>query len=573
MRKIPTHKFRGFLTRHKVVLLRGGLGLFVVLMLMQFFYPDSRMPLFSSVDGLGTSGWKKDDVVKKMNELSAKQQVAIVVGKSSKLHSKVTPSEIGLKVTHNERIAASNYPWYLRIIPTSLVWFGPLQAEAPAKYSRDNSKAEKFLSSKLGESCNIPAKDATIKQSGSKLVVVPASNGGVCKQAEALKAIQGVKPIINTPAQVNIPVKVSRPAVDDKAAKELAELLNRRTKAGVRLDVAGEKQLINQKEVLSWLTFASEDSKLVFAVNADKANAYVAKTATPKVSKPAGVTKVSTLDFAETSRVTGQPGQTLGIDGTLQSVKDVLEAKAGIAKVSVVAVAPKIEYSRTYTKTSTGIAALLQHYAEDHAGTFGVSFVELGGRGLSASYNSNQSFITASTYKLFVAYSVLARVEKGEWKWSDDVTGGRDLNTCFDDMIVKSDNACAEAMYKKVGYQTVINEARALGLSNTTLAGDGQRTTAADLVTFLTKLENKSIGLKDENRSKLIEAMKRNVYRQGVPAGASGTVADKVGFLNGLLHDASIVYSPKGTYVLVVMTSGSTWGNIAELTRKIEELR
>ena len=67
--------------------------------------------------------------------------------------------------------------------------------------------------------------------------------------------------------------------------------------------------------------------------------------------------------------------------------------------------------------------------------------------------------------------------------------------------------------------------------------------------------------------------MKRNVYRQGIPAGASGTVADKVGFLNGLLHDAAIVYSPKGTYVLVILTNGSSWANIAELTKKIEALR
>ena len=41
----------------------------------------------------------------------------------------------------------------------------------------------------------------------------------------------------------------------------------------------------------------------------------------------------------------------------------------------------------------------------------------------------------------------------------------------------------------------------------------------------------------------------------------------------GLLHDAAIVYSPSGTYVLVIMTDGSSWAEIAALTRKIEELR
>ena len=43
--------------------------------------------------------------------------------------------------------------------------------------------------------------------------------------------------------------------------------------------------------------------------------------------------------------------------------------------------------------------------------------------------------------------------------------------------------------------------------------------------------------------------------------------------MNGLLHDAAIVYSPKGTYVLAVMTDGSSWGTIADLTRELEKIR
>jgi beta-lactamase class A len=67
--------------------------------------------------------------------------------------------------------------------------------------------------------------------------------------------------------------------------------------------------------------------------------------------------------------------------------------------------------------------------------------------------------------------------------------------------------------------------------------------------------------------------MKRNIYRQGIPKGINATVANKVGFLDGLLHDAAIVYASTGPYVLVIMTDGSSWANIAELTRQIEALR
>lgn len=107
--------------------------------------------------------------------------------------------------------------------------------------------------------------------------------------------------------------------------------------------------------------------------------------------------------------------------------------------------------------------------------------------------------------------------------------------------------------------------------SNFTQSG-GPFTTANDLVTFLGTLEGGTM-FSSTSRERLISAMLNNVYRKGVPAGASGQVADKVGFMDGLLHDAAIVYSPKGTYVLAIMSDGSTWDNIAGLTRELEKLR
>jgi beta-lactamase class A len=216
----------------------------------------------------------------------------------------------------------------------------------------------------------------------------------------------------------------------------------------------------------------------------------------------------------------------------------------------------------------------MTHYAQDHPGTFGVAFQELGGQNRSAAYNASHVFVTASTYKLFVAYGTLKRVDSGKWKWSDkNISAGRNLSTCFDDMIVKSDNACAEALLKKIGTTALTNEIQALGLSSSTFLHENIESTPNDLRSYLIMLQNGSLPVKATSRDRLLSAMKRNVYRQGIPAGASGTVADKVGFLWGLLHDAAIVYSPKGTYVLVIMTDGSSWANIADLTRQIESLR
>ncbi len=169
---------------------------------------------------------------------------------------------------------------------------------------------------------------------------------------------------------------------------------------------------------------------------------------------------------------------------------------------------------------------------------------------------------------------MLKRVDAGQMKWDDaNIASGRNLSACFDDMIVKSDNACAEALIKKIGAKDLNADIKSLGLTNTAFKSDNNVTTANDLANYLTQLEQGKMPIKPESRERLLGVMKRNVYRQGVPAGSSGQTADKVGFLWGLLHDAAIVYSPKGTYVIAVMSDGSSWGNIADLTRKIEALR
>jgi beta-lactamase class A len=141
-------------------------------------------------------------------------------------------------------------------------------------------------------------------------------------------------------------------------------------------------------------------------------------------------------------------------------------------------------------------------------------------------------------------------------------------------MIVRSDNACAEAMLQKISYKSITSEIQALGLKNTTfLKGDTPLTTAGDLSLFNAMLQSGQILTQQASRDRLLDAMKRNIYRQGIPAGTSSQVADKVGFLDGLLHDAAIVYSPSGPYVLTIMSDGSSWATIADLTRQIESLQ
>lgn len=90
---------------------------------------------------------------------------------------------------------------------------------------------------------------------------------------------------------------------------------------------------------------------------------------------------------------------------------------------------------------------------------------------------------------------------------------------------------------------------------------------------FVTKLYRGEIW-NDDDRDMVIGLMKRQQYRSGIPAGigGNGTVADKVGFRDSYLHDAGIVYSGKGDYAFVIMTSGSSWTAIANASAALYQL-
>jgi beta-lactamase class A len=323
------------------------------------------------------------------------------------------------------------------------------------------------------------------------------------------------------------------------------------------------------------MDFAIEDGTLTPRLSNERAAEFMAKNIAPKVAVAAGVTKVTTNDFIETSRRDGPNGQALHIENTLANILAYLKGERDEAAVVTDLTAPRVEYWRSYSPTDTGLSALLTNFAKDHVGTFGVSFVELSGQHRRATYNETRSFVTASTYKLFVAYGTLRRIDAGTWGWDDaNIADGRNLATCFDDMIVKSDNACAQALLKKIGYQKLTDEVKEIGLDDTSFVSDiTPHSTAADESLFLAQLELSQLPISSASRDRMLGAMKRNIYRQGVPAGASGQVADKVGFLWGLLHDSAIVYWGCGSFVLVVLSDGSCWGAFADLTREIEALR
>jgi len=222
----------------------------------------------------------------------------------------------------------------------------------------------------------------------------------------------------------------------------------------------------------------------------------------------------------------------------------------------------------------SSIANVVNEFAGSHSGTYKVALTELSGSDEHISIDGDVPITTASTYKLFVAYSTILSIEAGNWSWTDVTSTGQDVATCFDLMIEDSDNDSAIALLQHLGNATVQADAAKAGATNTVFLDDDITSTANDEALLLSKLETGTLPIAVDDAQKWLSAMEANEYRDGIPAGLSTmVVADKVGFLDELLHDAAIVYSPKGTYVLVVLTDGATWPDIAALATQIEASR
>jgi beta-lactamase class A len=208
-----------------------------------------------------------------------------------------------------------------------------------------------------------------------------------------------------------------------------------------------------------------------------------------------------------------------------------------------------------------------------------VDVQELGGNLREATRNQNTAMTTASTYKVYVAYAVLHQVEQGTYTMNTHTRTGQTIGATLSKMILQSDNASGEALGSLIGWGTVDSLAASAGATHTqlnnydrygNLTNTEKHTTATDLTTMVTKLQQGTL-LNKSNTQLLLGLMENQEWRERIPSGipAGITVADKPGWLSNVENDAAIVYGPKSTYTLVIMTSGSTTQPLADLSKLI----
>jgi beta-lactamase class A len=524
--------------RRRVTLAAALLLAAVTAVGIQLFYPQDRPAPFTVIDGIEVGNQTRQQLLTQLN--GGYQDLLIPVA----INGVVTPTEVhlsdlGISVNNSQRVAEIGYPWLLRLIPSSYLWAHTLQATVSPEYTRDRISTEAFTLNTVGAGCTVEPQNASIVASKTDLTVIEEVPGITCNAEDVNTAVSGFAPTLSDHTLViageTVPARVST-----AEAETIRGYVVNTVGDGIPISVENESETIPAAEVFSWLDFAPQDGHLSYSLKTDTVRTYLNLRYPP-----------------------GEVLTQLDVDGFITQLTAYLQDPTQTVPELI------------FIPDSAVIESVIENYVATHSGTFGVSFLELGNTGRSASYLGNDAVETASIYKLFVAYSIIKEIETGSWSWDAGATSEFTVSECFDRMISLSDNECAETLLAHAGFRTVQENAASLGATSTTFAYGDIRSTPNDVALVLAKLATKQLPISDANGTKWLTAMEENVHRNGIPAGLPNSyVADKPGWLGAIVNDAAIVKSPAGsTYILVIMSTNASWGSVAELARQIEAAR
>lgn len=579
-----------WLKQHWKLLLISAVAVIVLAqVIFQIVYPSSRLIPGTNVDGVNVGGLKYADAAKKLDSLYGDLKLDIYFGKNEAAFQSPKMSDVGIGVDNAARLSTISYPFYLRIIPTSIWWASSLSKEGSMQYTYDKNKIASYTTSKVGDDCNIPPQNASLKLIDSQLQLVPSATGGICDITQFQQTLGEVKPVSGGGNKVRIAIDETPAPVSDDMARDLAAKLNTRLAVPMPITVDTETDQIPGRIVLSWLDFtavvpeksidnsANQSASLKFSINKNRMEDYLDQGIAAKLVKKPGVSKVSTLDFTETSRVNGANGRGVDLVKTTQSIEDYINNKVQKALGATAVVGPTTVYTRTYTPTSNGFSALLAQYAQDNPGTYGIAFEELTGvsKPRSASYRGDVRMPAAGAHSLYLAYTYVMEESAGVARPVDEISDGKNATDCFKDMLQQFDEGCRTGFYNYFGFAKLTSRAAGLGLKNTVFAGEATVTSANDMQKLLIGLYRNTTA-RLEGGQKIMSTIRSNRDSAGIPAGAgAGSTSHVIGETDSVHNDSAIVYSNNyGAYALTVLSDGTnSWDKVSGLTKKIQALK
>jgi beta-lactamase class A len=230
-------------------------------------------------------------------------------------------------------------------------------------------------------------------------------------------------------------------------------------------------------------------------------------------------------------------------------------------------------------------------------GTWGVAVKKLD-TGQYAAYNGDVQQVSASLYKMWVLCELFRQARagvvslddyasvSGDDAYEDSIDGelrvavgsSLTLRQAANLMITLSDNTAAHILVRILGADNINRFMQQNGLTHSVLDWSGigdNLTTPLDVLREMEMLATSRMVDAQASRDMIdimLDQQINNLLPPGLPDGTE--FAHKTGALGNLLHDAGIVYSPVGPYIIVAMASnmddyGTAWTNMPELSRRV----
>jgi len=208
------------------------------------------------------------------------------------------------------------------------------------------------------------------------------------------------------------------------------------------------------------------------------------------------------------------------------------------------------------------------------AGRFGIAVKDLGS-GHTVLLNEALSFQAASLYKLPVMYEVFKLREWGLLTFREELTIGAEdaamdlgslswpvgtrltVGTALERMVTISDNTTAFMLARKVGAWRINEDVVDLGMSQTSVRGGNLATSAGDMLNLL-ELIARGRAIDEESSAEMVYLMARQQIRDRIPMlmPPEATVANKTGNWERAVHDVAIVYAPRATFIIALLSDG-----------------
>lgn len=539
--------------------------LILVEICVQLLYPYDRALPLATVGSVRAGFSTRSDLARIFQEQFEQSRIEL---KSGERAVSVPIATLGMSLDSDQMASQlTTYSLVLRFVPFSLVLYQPHLAGFDTSIDGKRLAAQ---SEDIAKQLSYDPTDAALSLKDGKLIVGAAHDGRQVVAGDVQKVLVATRFAYGV-SSVEVDGKVVKPNLSDAdiadAKQQAAAMLDRT----VTLRVTGKGDFVPDAPMrASWLVIDTASKPARLGIDHDALLAYVNKVNEGVAIAPTP-TRVSIVDGNEHSRSAGAAGMALDVSTIANQLS---EAVLGKGQTTVVAslqpVASPLSYERSYTHSQAG----LQAYVAYATSTQNVRIVvqQLDSPGWSASGRANESIPSASTYKLYVMLRVFDDINSGKLTWDtpmlDSTAGG-----CFERTIVPSTNPCAEEWIRQYGRGNLNDYVHTKGFSNGTgfTFSDATHTTAGDLAKYLIGLHNGTL-VSSNNRDMLLEKMSRQLYRYGIPTGTKGWAQDKVGFLWDYIHDAAIVHNPQGTYVMVIMTKGYSYGYIANVAKQIDTI-